>query len=72
MQLNIGDQVQIYTDGGGTFVGHVTGWDPQYDDGNVAVITPDRDPVRDVFPKGYTLGRAHWVGSHVKILRRAS
>lgn len=72
MQLHIGDQVQVYVEAGGTFVGTVTGWNPKYDSGNVAVITPDRSPVRDVFPQGYNLGNALWSGNHVKILRRAS
>jgi hypothetical protein len=50
----------------------VTGFNPKYPDRAVAVITPDRSPVRDVFPQGYNLGNALWSGNHVKILRRAS
>jgi hypothetical protein len=72
MELHIGDQVQMYLEDGGTFVGHVTGFSPDYPDNNVAVITPDREPVRDVFPKGYNLGRAHWSGNNIKILARAT
>lgn len=69
--LNIGDKVQVLLNPRGTFVGTVTSWDPNYPPGNVAIITPDRDPVRDVFPDGYQLGRAHWAGS-IKVLERAS
>jgi hypothetical protein len=60
MELKIGDRVQVHLEPRGTFVGTVTGFDPRYPDRNVVVITPDRDPVRDVFPDGYVLGRAHW------------
>lgn len=55
--LSIGDHVVVHTDGNGRFIGTVNRFER---DGNVAVIRPVREPVRDVFPGGYTLGRAHW------------
>jgi hypothetical protein len=69
IELGIGDQVQVEVNPRGVFVGTVTGFDPRYPDNNVAIITPDRAAVRDVFPDGYTIGRQHWTGS-IKILRR--
>lgn len=71
MELHVGDRVVVMLNPRGSFAGTVTGFDPAFPDNNVAIITPDRDPVRDVFPDGYALGRAHWTGS-VKIIERAA
>lgn len=57
MELKLGMTVIVRTDDGGVFVAKVHAFER---DGHVAVLMPTRSPVRDVFPKGYTLGRAHW------------
>lgn len=55
--LEIGQIVIVHLDPEGVFVAQVHAFER---DGNVAVLMPTRSPVRDVFPKGYTLGKAHW------------
>jgi hypothetical protein len=56
-KLEIGQTVIVHLDPEGVFVAKVHAFER---DGNVAVLMPTRSPVRDVFPRGYALGRAHW------------
>lgn len=57
VQLTIGMRVVVHLDDDGMFAGFVDHFE---DDNAVAVIVATRDPVRDVFPKGYRIGQAHW------------
>jgi hypothetical protein len=58
--LKVGFQVLVHLDDGGVFVGTVDAFEG---DGAVVVVVPLRDPVRDVFPNGYRIGRALWRSS---------
>lgn len=57
VELKIGQRVLVHLDDHGVFAGIVDHFER---DGAQVVIMPTRDPVRDVFPKGYNLGSAHW------------
>ena len=56
-KLEIGQTVIVHLDPEGVFVAKVHEF---VKDGHVVVLMPTRSPVRDVFPSGYHLGRAHW------------
>lgn len=55
--LRIGSVVLVHLADNGVFAGTVDSFEA---DGTVAVIQPNRDPVRDVFPQGYRLDQAQW------------
>lgn len=57
MEITLGALYVVETATGGQFVATADRFEQ---DGNVVVLIPTRDPVRDVFPNGYTMGRAHW------------
>lgn len=56
-ELKVGQRVLVHLGDNGVFHGIVDHFER---DGTQAVIMPTRNPVRDVFPKGYNLGSAHW------------
>jgi len=60
MEITLGALYDVHMDNGGRFVATADRFEK---DGNVVVLVPTRDPVRDVFPSGYALGSAHWAAS---------
>jgi hypothetical protein len=57
VEITLGALYDVKTDDGGRFVAKADRFER---DGNVVVLIPVRDPVRDVFPLGYRLGSVHW------------
>lgn len=57
IEVKIGERYIVHIERGGVFVADVARFER---DGNVAVLMPTRSSVRDVFPAGYEIGRAHW------------
>lgn len=60
MEITLGALYEVNTDDGGRFIATADRFERE---GNVVVLIPTRDPVRDVFPRGYTLGKAHWAAN---------
>lgn len=57
LELKLGQPVLVHLDDNGIFRGVVDHFER---DNAQAVILPTHKAVQAVFPKGYTLGRAHW------------
>lgn len=57
MEIELGAVYEVTTGTGGRFTARA---DRLMGNGFAVVLIPTRRPVREVFPDGYQLGRAHW------------
>lgn len=57
MDIELGATYAVRINDGGRFMARA---DHFLGDGYAVILIPTRDAVRDVFPHGYQLGRAHW------------